>query len=105
MQRNLIFFGKEHKVRCFFPRENAELSKFRVVNFPLFELNRIGKCYVFFDTEFVSSFPVSAGVALPFTINTTETGPGLMLVIKLFDGTVNDNFQLELEYLCNVFIN
>ena len=105
MQRNLVFFGKENKARCFFPRENAELSKFRVVNFPLFELNRIGKCYVFFDTELVSSFPVSAGVALPFTANTSETGPGLMLVLKFIDGTVNDDFKLELEYLCDVFVN
>jgi len=99
-----VFSGKQGKARCFFPRENADLSKFRVVNFPLFELNQIGKCYLFFDTEFVSSFPVSAGVTLPFTVRTVKTGPMLMLVMKFFYGTVADDFEVELEYQCDVFI-
>lgn len=100
-----VVSGKDGKARCFFPKENAELSKFRVVNFPKFELNQIGKCYVFFDTEFVSSFPLSAGVALPFTARTIETGPVLMLVMRFFDGTVADDFQVKLEYHCDVFNN
>ena len=98
-----VFSGREGKARCIFPQENADLSKFRVVNFPLFDLNQIGKCYIFFDTEFVSSFPVSAGVTMPFTVRTVETGPVLMLIMKFFNGMVADDFEVKLEYKCDVF--
>lgn len=87
----------EKKARCLFPRENASLSRIRIVNFPRYDLNCIGKCYTFFDTELISSYPVSAGVALPFSVCTTKTGPVFMLIFKITVDLPLD-FNIQLEY-------
>ena len=105
MIQNLITLtGEKNRARYIFPRDIDEICGIRIKGLPRYDLQLIGKCYIFVELELIESYPLSGNVALPFCLSTntaTDSRP-LMIIFDFryidFNYVQENTFSVVLEF-------